>query len=76
MAIEAVHIVSVHTDKNDDPKWEFKIGVDGVTRIKGWTENLGDHGLAWFDVHKGDRVAVTLAAREVAFIEWAAAEAA
>lgn len=71
--IEAVHIVGLHTDQNDNPKWEFKIGVDGVTRIKNWTENFGDHGIAWFDVYKGENVAVTLAAKEVAFIEWAAA---
>lgn len=44
------------------------VGTDGVTRIVRREEHLGDHGLFWFDIYKGDRRDRSFNARFIAEI--------
>lgn len=37
-----------------------------VTKIERREDNFGDHGLLWYDVYDGDRVAVSMQGRAVA----------
>jgi len=45
-------------------------GVGKISSITQRTDNYGDHGLAWFDVHVGDKIAVSISARAVAEIHY------
>lgn len=46
---------------------------DEVTKIERWTENFGDHGLLWFKVYCGDRLAREVAGRAIAEVHYRAA---
>jgi hypothetical protein len=48
----------------------FSVGVDGVTEIIDTTDNYGDHGIGWFEVHCGDRIKHRMQARAVAEVEY------
>lgn len=49
----------------------FEVGKDGVSKIEYRVDNLGDHGIAWFDIWFGDRVKHSMQARAVAEIRYA-----
>lgn len=70
----ATRIVSLHTDQNDVPSFEFIVGWNGVDKIEHEVENYGDHGIAWFNVYEGYDLAHSVAAKAVAYVEWAREE--
>ena len=51
------------------------VGFDGVTRIEEYMQNLGDHGVLWFDVYHGDTLVKRFGARHVAEIHYETEEA-
>jgi len=67
----AQEIYSAHTDKNDEPDWAYTLGVNGVTKIERSVENLGEYGIAWFDVYQGEKLYVSVNAKTVARVIWA-----
>jgi hypothetical protein len=50
-------------------------GVGGIkftpTKIERREEQFGDHGLLWFDVYAGDRLAVSMLGRAVGEVHYA-----
>jgi hypothetical protein len=68
--VRALEIVSIQTDNNDEPRWSFAVGADLVTKIVHEVENYGDHGIAWFHVHRADGLWRSLAAKAVANVIW------
>ena len=46
----------------------FCVGENGVTEIRNRDENYGDHGLGWYDVFKGEFLAMSMSARHVSLI--------
>ena len=46
------------------------VGVNGVTRIEEYEENLGDHGLLWLEIYKGDVLYQRFNARHVAEVHY------
>jgi hypothetical protein len=48
----------------------FEVGKNGVTEITAETENYGDHGIAWFNVHFGEHVLQRMQFRAVAGIRY------
>lgn len=67
---QACEIVALHTDENDEPDWQYTVGVGGVTQIKHVVENYGDHGIPWFNVFTGERVYASVQAKAVARVIW------
>jgi hypothetical protein len=61
-------INAVYSSTNDEGVTGFyaKVGQDGVTRIERRLENLGDYGITWFDVFKGEHMFASFNARAVA----------
>lgn len=51
------------------------VGFDGVTQIIEQQDNLGDYGISWFCVFKGDFESTRLNARHVAQVEFMKMEA-
>ena len=46
------------------------VGYDGVTKIERREDNMGDHGILWFDVYQGEHVTKSFGGRHVAVIHY------
>lgn len=56
--------------ENEFPE-AYIVGHGGVTRIEAREQNLGEYGIQWFDVFKGDHLTASMNARFVATVAYA-----
>lgn len=62
------HIFGVEPRREGEYPDGYTIKTNGVTRIEPREQNLGEYGIQWFDIFKGDMIYASMNAMHVAHI--------